>query len=59
MELLKRSPELTPREKELLGVVPEAEVITAMIGNVKLSMPGLGKLKTAERRSKARSKVHG
>ncbi|KAK9837244.1 hypothetical protein WJX81_001363 [Elliptochloris bilobata] len=56
MELLKRSPDLTLREKELLAAVPEAEVVAAMVGNVKLSMPGLTKLKTAERRGKAKGK---
>ena len=59
MELLKRSPELTPREKELLGAVLETEVIAAMVGNVKLSMPGLTKLKTAERKGKAKGKGKG
>ena len=47
-----RAADVTARERELLRTVPETEVISAMIGNVKLAMPGLAKIKTEARRSK-------
>jgi hypothetical protein len=59
MELLKCSADLAPRERELLAAVPEAEVIAAMVGNVKLSMPGLSKLKTDQRKAKGKGKGRG
>jgi hypothetical protein len=52
IELLSRLPEASAREKELLRAVPEMEVVNAMVGNVKLAMPGLSKIKTEARRSK-------
>jgi len=52
VELLSCSAEITAREKELLRAVPEMEVINAMIGNVKMAMPGLSKIKVEARRSK-------
>lgn len=36
----------------MLKGIPEMEVINAMVGNVKLAMPGLSKIKTEARRSK-------
>ena len=56
LELLIRGPDVTPRERELLKAVPEMEVINAMVGNVKLAMPGLVKLKTQERRNRKKGK---
>ena len=56
MELLQRGADVTTREKDLLRVVPETEVIIAMIGNVKLAMPGLARIKTEARRSKKKGK---
>ncbi len=52
VELLSRAHDATAREKELLKQVPETEVISAMIGNVKLAMPGLSKLVTEQRKGK-------
>ena len=52
VELLSRAQDATAREKELLKQVPETEVISAMIGNVKLAMPGLSKLVTEQRKGK-------
>lgn len=56
MELLLKGADVTTRERELLRVVPEMEVISAMIGNVKLAMPGLARIKTEARRSKKKGK---
>ena len=50
VDLLTRAQDATARERELLKQVPEAEVIAAMIGNVKLAMPGLSKLATEQRK---------
>ncbi len=47
-----RAPEVTPREKDLLRAVPEQDMINAMVGTAKLSMPGLQKLKQSEKRAK-------
>ena len=52
IELLAQARDTTAREKELLKQVPETEVISAMIGNVKLAMPGLSKLVTEQRKGK-------
>ncbi len=47
-----RGPDVTPREKELIRAVPEMESINAFVGSVKISMPGLSKLKTEQKKSK-------
>jgi hypothetical protein len=52
VDLLARAQDATVREKELLKQVPETEVIAAMIGNVKLAMPGLSKLATEQRKGR-------
>ena len=52
VELLSRAQDATAREKELLKQVSETETIAAMIGNVKLAMPGLSKLVTEQRKGK-------
>lgn len=57
MELLSKGPDVTVRERELLRAVPEPEVISAMIGNVKMAMPGLARIKTEARRSKKTGKA--
>ncbi len=44
---------------ELLTAVVEIYRVVAMVGKVKLSMPGLIKLKTAERRGKDKGKGGG
>ncbi len=43
---------MPPREKELIKSIPEMEAINMMVGNVRLSVPGLQKLKTEQRRQK-------
>ncbi len=52
IELLSRAADISGRERELLKAIPEMEVINAMVGNVKLAMPGLSKIKTEARKSK-------
>jgi len=51
-DLLGKAQDATAREKELLKQVPETEVISAMIGNVKLAMPGLSKLVSQQKKGK-------
>ena len=51
-DLLARAQDTTAREKDLLKSVPETEVISAMIGNVKLAMPGLSKMVTEQRKGR-------
>ena len=52
VELLARSSDTLPREQELMRAVPEMDAINAMLGNVKLSMPGLHSLQNQARRSR-------
>ena len=54
VDLLARAQDATAREKELLEQIPRMEVISAMIGNVKLAMPGLSKLVTSSARERRR-----
>lgn len=57
MELLLRGSEIPLREKELMKAVPETEVVTAMLGSVKISMPGLQKLQNQARSQKKKAKA--
>ena len=45
-----------PREAELIRATPEAEAISAMLGSVKMAMPGLQKVQTKARQAKKKSK---
>lgn len=56
VELLNRGAEVSSRERELLKAVLEMEVINSMVGNVKLSMPGLSKIKMEARKSKLKGR---
>ena len=52
IELLARSPDTLPREQELLRAAPDVDAVTVMLGNVKLSMPGLHSMQKQARRGK-------
>ncbi|KAG2487711.1 hypothetical protein HYH03_013710 [Edaphochlamys debaryana] len=52
MELLMRAPEVPTRERDVLRAIPEMEAINCLVGPVKLSMPGLQKLKTEDKKTK-------
>lgn len=52
MELLSRQSDIAPREKELMKAVPDTDMINTFVGTVKISMPGLVKLKQDQRKSK-------
>lgn len=57
LDLLLRGSDLPAREKELMKGVPEMEVINAMIGAVKISMPGLQKKKNEARSQRKKNKA--
>ena len=48
-ELLAKVQGALPREVELIRAMPEADTISAFLGGVKLAMPGLQKVQTAQR----------
>ena len=52
VELLLRQADLAAREKELMKAVPDMDIINAFVGTVKLSMPGLVKIKQDVRKNK-------
>ncbi len=51
-ELLSRSAEASARERDLMKAVPEQEGIMALVGTVKLQMPGLQKMKQGQKKNK-------
>ena len=57
VELMTRAADIPPREKELIMGVPEMEVINVMVGSVKISMPGLQKIKNQARSQKKKNKA--
>ena len=56
VELLTRGADMVPRERELIRSIPEQETITAIIGSVKISMPGLQKFKDQAKSQKRKGK---
>ena len=54
--MMVRSNKPPPREIELLKSIPEAELVASMVGNVKLSMPGLSKVMQGKKQSKKSKK---
>ena len=52
VDALARLPECLPREAELMRAAPEADAINAMVGTVKISMPGLQQLKLNQKKAK-------
>ena len=56
-ELLSRQTEITPREKELMKAVPDMDMINTFVGTVKISMPGLVKIKQDVRKNKKKKWV--
>lgn len=52
VELLVRSADISLREKELMRAVPEQDTINAMLGGVKISVPGLQRAQQAAKKSK-------
>lgn len=52
VELLSRQADIPAREKELIKAVPDMDMINTLVGTVKLSMPGLVKIKQDVRKNK-------
>ena len=52
VELLSRQSDIAPREKELMKAVPDMDMINTFVGTVKLSMPGLVKIKQDVKKNK-------
>ncbi|CAG9466235.1 unnamed protein product [Pedinophyceae sp. YPF-701] len=50
---------VTARERELIKAVTDAELVATMVGNAKLSMPGMAKLQTAAKRAKKKAAGKG
>ncbi|XP_024524547.1 nuclear export mediator factor NEMF [Selaginella moellendorffii] len=57
MDAFIRSSDVLPREKELMKAVAESDLVACMIGNVKVSAPGLAKLKQSQKSSKKKAAV--
>ena len=56
VELLGRVQGAQPREAELIRGTPEADAISAMLGGVKMAMPGLQKVQTSARQARKKGK---
>ncbi|KAL0030916.1 hypothetical protein WJX79_000862 [Trebouxia sp. C0005] len=54
VELLSRQPDTPVREKDFIKAVPDMDMINAFVGTVKLSMPGLVKIKQDVRKNKGK-----
>ncbi|KAF6266599.1 hypothetical protein COO60DRAFT_5463 [Scenedesmus sp. NREL 46B-D3] len=52
VELLARGQEGLQRERELMRAVPDADMVNAMVGTVKISAAGLQQLKQASKKAK-------
>jgi hypothetical protein len=52
LDALSRGGDAAPRERELMRAVPEADMVNAMVGTVKISLPGLQKLKLEGKKAK-------
>ena len=50
VELFVRSSETTAREKEVMKAVQDPELVAAMMGNVKVSAPGVTKMMQTRRK---------
>ena len=47
---------VTSREKDLIKNMSDPEMVTQMVGNCKISLPGMQKLKQESKKQKKRSK---
>lgn len=52
MNLFNHAPEASTREKELMKVCTDPELVAAIVGNVKISAAGLSQLKQKQKKSK-------
>lgn len=56
MNLFSHMPEATNREKELMKACTDPELVAAIVGNVKITAPGLTQLKQKQKKGKKSSK---
>ena len=56
VELLLRGADVTARERELMRAVPEMDTIAAMLGGVKISVPGLARATQAAKKGRRSAK---
>mmetsp|Transcript_67624 Transcript_67624/g.126567 ORF Transcript_67624/g.126567 Transcript_67624/m.126567 type:complete len:151 (+) Transcript_67624:1483-1935(+) len=56
LEIFARMKECTPREKDLIKMVSDNEVVQTIIGDVKMSTPGLNAVHAAKRSAKKAGK---
>jgi hypothetical protein len=52
VDALTRGGGVAPRERELMRAVPETDLVAAMVGTVKISLPGLQKLQQESKKAK-------
>jgi hypothetical protein len=52
LELLVRGGDVLQRERDLMRAVPDAELVSCMVGTVKISAPGLQQLKVTSKKAK-------
>ena len=50
LNLFTHLPEVSQREKDLMKSIPDPEMISAMMGKVKISTPNLEKVKAAAKK---------
>ncbi|CAK9218060.1 unnamed protein product [Sphagnum troendelagicum] len=55
VDVFSRMQEVGVREKELMKAITDAELVACMIGNVKITAPGLTKLKQSQKKGKKAS----
>ncbi|KAK1318279.1 hypothetical protein QJS10_CPB04g01045 [Acorus calamus] len=58
MNLFNHIPEATVREKELMKACTDPELVAAIVGNVKITAPGLTQLKQKQKKGKKSGKVN-
>ncbi|ONK78774.1 uncharacterized protein A4U43_C02F22270 [Asparagus officinalis] len=56
MNLFSHTPEVTTREKELMKACTDAELVAAIVGNAKITAPGLTQLKQKQKKGKKSGK---
>lgn len=56
MNLFSHMPEVTSREKELMKACTDAELVAAILGNAKITAPGLTQLKQKQKKGKKAGK---
>ena len=56
VNIFKRHADTTPQEKDLLSTLSDSECLLQMMGNVKLSVPGMAALNSSKKKQKKQKK---